>query len=47
MKEYKDEILYVPQKHNIDETIKIINKEINTKLSYIWCRSLLKQTQFN
>jgi len=34
MREYKDEILTIPQKHHIDETIKIINKEIDTKLSY-------------
>ena len=47
MKEYKDEILSISQKHHIDETIKIINKEIDTKLSYKWCRSLLKQTQLN
>ena len=47
MNEYKDEILTVPKKHHINETIKIINKEIDTKLSYKWCRSLLKQTQFN
>lgn len=47
IKEHKTEILNIPQKHRIGETIKMINEAMNTKMSYTGCRSLINKSGIN
>ena len=43
LKEHEEEINNFPEKHRIGETMKMINKEFDLKVSYTGCRSLMKQ----
>ena len=47
IKEHKTEILNIPQKHRIGETIKMINETMNIKMSYTGCRSLINKSGIN
>ena len=47
IKEHKTEILNIPQKHRIAETIKMINEAMNTKMSYTGCRKLIYKSGIN
>ena len=47
IKEHKSEILNIPQKHRIAETIKMINEAMNTKMSYTGCRKLINKSGIN
>lgn len=47
IKEHKTEILNIPQKHRIAETIKMINEAMNTKMSYTGCRKLINKSGIN
>ena len=45
LKEHEEEINNFPEKHRIGETMKMINKEFDLKVSYTGCRSLMKQAK--
>ena len=47
LKEHEEEINNFPEKHRIGETMKMINKEFDLKVSYTGCRSLMKQANEN
>ena len=47
LKEHEEEINNFPEKHRIGETMKMINKEFDLKVSYTGCRSLMKQAKAN
>ena len=45
LKEHEEEINNFPEKHRIGETMKMINKEFDLKVSYTGCRSLMKKAK--
>ena len=47
LEEHEEEINNFPEKHRIGETMKMINKEFDLKVSYTGCRSLMKQAKAN
>ena len=47
LKSHEEEINNFPEKHRIGETMKMINKEFDLKVSYTGCRSLMKQAKAN